>query len=136
MPDNAAQPSPGDVLVIDDDTGIRDLIVEVLTDEGYVVRSAPDADAGLRAIVDTQPAFLLLDIQMPGTHGDALLRILRAAGYTFPIALLTASRYTAASLLAMGSVVCVAKPFDIDELLACVARYARKDAPVAPTAGN
>jgi two-component system nitrogen regulation response regulator NtrX len=113
----------GDVLVIDDEVLIRDLIIELLTDEGYAVRSAADAEAGLRAIQDATPAFLLLDIQMPGMPGDELLRVLRRAGYTFPIALLTASPQTAQSLLDMGSVVCVAKPFELDELLECVARY-------------
>jgi DNA-binding response OmpR family regulator len=113
----------GDVLIIDDDDNIRELIIEILTDEGYAVRSTPDAEKGLLAIEDTLPAFLLLDIQLPGTHGDKLLRILRAAGYTFPIALITASPQTADSLKEMGSVEWVAKPFDIDALLACVARY-------------
>jgi len=115
--------TPGDVLVIDDDAAICELIVEVLTDEGYAVRSAADAEAGLLAIEDRIPALLLLDIQLPGRQGDELLRILRAAGHTFPIALITASSQTAESLKDMGSVVCVAKPFDIDELLECVARY-------------
>jgi DNA-binding response OmpR family regulator len=114
-----------DVLVIDDEAPIRDLIVEVLTDEGYAVRSAPNAEAGLSAIEDAPPALLLLDLQLPGMQGEELLRELRAAGYTFPIALITASPQTAESLLALGSVVCVAKPFEIDELLACVAQYAQ-----------
>src|SRR5215213_1831317 len=48
--------STGDVLVIDDDAAICELIVEVLTDEGYAVRSASDAEAGLRAIEDASPA--------------------------------------------------------------------------------
>jgi len=96
----------GDVLVIDDGALIRDLIIELLTDEGYVVRSAAGAEAGLRAIEAATPAFLLLDIQMPGMPGDELLRVLRAMGYTFPIALITASPQTAESLLDMGSVVC------------------------------
>lgn len=123
MSDSAAQPSTGDVLVIDDNAQIRDLIVEILSSEGYSVRSAADASAGLLAIEEATPALLLLDIQMPGTHGDQLLRELRAAGYTFPIALLTAFPQTVTSLKEMGSVVCVNKPFYIDDLLECVARY-------------
>jgi two-component system nitrogen regulation response regulator NtrX len=129
MTDDAPQSSTGDVLVIDDEVLIRDLIVEILTDEGYAVRSARDANAGLRAIEDATPAFLLLDIQMPGMPGNELLRVLRAMGYTFPIALITASPQTAESLLDMGSVVCVAKPFDLDELLACVARHVQPTMP-------
>jgi DNA-binding response OmpR family regulator len=124
---SASHPSVPDVLVIDDDESIRELITEILTDEGYAVRSAYDAESGLRAIEDTQPAFLLLDIQMPGTHGDTLLRVLRAAGYTFPIGLITATPQKAESLTEMGNVVCVAKPFDIDELLECVARYVLRE---------
>jgi len=115
--------STGDVLVINDDTAIRELIVELLTDEGYVVRSAPDADSGLRAIEEASPAFLFLDIQMPETQGDELIRILRAAGYTFPIALITASPQLAEAFTALDNVVCVAKPFDIDALLECLAPY-------------
>src|SRR5690242_18810616 len=112
-----------DVLVIDDDAEICDLIVELLTDEGYAVRAAKGAEAGLLAIEDTLPALLLLDLWLPEMSGDALLRILRAAGYTFPVVLITASPQSAQSLAAMGDPICIAKPFDIDELLDCVRRY-------------
>jgi DNA-binding response OmpR family regulator len=115
------------VLVIDDDAEICDLIVEILTDEGYTVRTAPDAEAGLLAIEDTPPALLLLDLQLPGMQGDTLLRILRAAGYTFPVVLVTASPQSAQSLTALNSLLCIAKPFDIDELLDCVRRYVQPE---------
>jgi len=112
-----------DVLVIDDDYENRAVIVELLTDAGYAVRASPDAETGMRTIIESPPALLLLDIQLPGAHGDALVRMLSTTDYTFPIVLITALQLTAELLKAMGGVAYVAKPFHIDELLACVARY-------------
>jgi DNA-binding response OmpR family regulator len=112
-----------DVLIIDGDADTRELIVEILTDEGYMVRAAPNMEAGLLAVEHAPPALLLLDILLPDMRGNAFLRILRAAGYTFPVGLITALPRDAESLMEIDNVVCIAKPFDIDELLECVARY-------------
>jgi DNA-binding response OmpR family regulator len=114
----------GSILIVDDEPMIRELIVEILSDQGYVAYSAPnDADA-LATIACDQPALLLVDLGKPGTSGAGLIAQLRSAGLaTLPMVVMTTAPATAAGLLIPGSIECLAKPFDLDDLLACVARY-------------
>lgn len=112
------------ILVVDDDPSIAALIAEVLTDEGYAVRLAYDASSALAAIATQAPALVLADLLLPGMSGLELLRMVRAQGHAdLPIILMTAAADRAADLTTQGATACLLKPFDIDELLACVARY-------------
>jgi DNA-binding response OmpR family regulator len=112
------------VLIIDNDRAIVDLIVEVLTDEGYIAYSTFDGAGALATIVRHPPALILLDMRMPGVSGPELIVQLRDSRRApIPIVLITATPCDAAALLVPGSIECLAKPFDIDDLLACVARY-------------
>jgi CheY-like chemotaxis protein len=114
----------GSILVVDNDAAIIDLIVEILTDEGYVAYSALSGADALATITHHAPALLLLDLQMPGMSGVELIAQLRRADLaTMPMVLLTASPHDAAPLLVPGAIECLAKPFDLDDLLACVARF-------------
>ena len=112
-------------MVVDDEPAIGDLIVEILTDEGYVAYSAPYS-AALMAIVGYLPALLLLDSGRRGIDSAELIAQLRSADLaTMPIVVMITSPDAAASLLISGSIECLAKPFDLDDLLACVTRYMR-----------
>ncbi|MCZ6686552.1 MAG: response regulator, partial [Gammaproteobacteria bacterium] len=62
------------VLVVDDELDIRTLLQEILSEEGYQVTVAADADEARAAWVDDKPDLVLLDIWMPGTDGITLLR--------------------------------------------------------------
>jgi CheY-like chemotaxis protein len=124
--------STGTILVIDNDAAIADLMVEVLTDEGYVAYAALSGADALASITRHAPALLLLDLHMPGMSGVELIAQLRRAGLaTMPIVLLTASPRDAAPLLVPGAIECLAKPFDLDDLLACVARFVQPAPAVA-----
>jgi DNA-binding response OmpR family regulator len=114
-------------LVIDDDRAIVETIVAALHAEGYTVRSATSGAAGLRAIVDQPPALLLLDLSMIGLDGGDLLVYMRTVHRAVPVVLITGSPERAQALVDRYGVECVAKPFDLDTLLACVARYMRPD---------
>jgi DNA-binding response OmpR family regulator len=124
----------GDVLIIDDEPAIVEMLEEFLTDEGYHVRSARDAEAGWHAIKSSAPALLLLDIVMPGRmDGADLARKLRAEGYTFPIIIIAATEVRARPLLHLAPISYIGKPFDLDRLLRGVARYLAPAQPdVAP----
>jgi two-component system, response regulator, stage 0 sporulation protein F len=114
----------GSILVVDDDAAIVDLIVEILTDEGHVAYAALDGAGALASITCHTPALLLLDLRMPGMSGAELIAQLRRANLaTMPMVLITASPCDAAPLLVPGAIVCLAKPFDLDDLLASVARF-------------
>ena len=62
-----------DILVVDDEVGIRELLSEILRDEGYRVRLAADAIEARQERREIRPDLVLLDIWMPGTDGITLL---------------------------------------------------------------
>ena len=80
-----------DILVVDDEADIRDLVAGILEDEGYAVRTAPDAEAALAAVRARRPALLILDIWMQGGGMDGLELAdrLRAADRTRVVVLAT-----------------------------------------------
>jgi DNA-binding response OmpR family regulator len=120
------------ILVIDDDAALADLVVEVLTDEGYIAYTVPDGTAALATIARQPPALIVLDVRMPDMSGAELIAHLRATGLAaMPIVLLTASPQDAAPLLMSGAIECLTKPFDIEDLVACVARFVKPSAAVA-----
>jgi len=123
------------ILIVDREPTILDLLVEILTDAGYIVYTAPDGARALAAIAHYPPALLLLDIRRLDMNGAALIAQVRAVGSaTMPIVVMTTAPLDAAPLLGAGAVECLAKPFDLDALLACVARYVQPDQAVAPLA--
>lgn len=115
--------SARDILVVDDESEIVRLIAEVLTDEGYVVRSAHDGPSALRAVAAGAPALVLLDYWMPGMTGAEVLTQLRGDGFSsLPVVLMSAG--TRADMAQQsGADAFLPKPFDITALLACVEQF-------------
>ena len=112
------------ICVIDNDTTIADLIAEVLTDEGYIVLVDSTGAGALTTIAAHLPALCLVDMRMPGMSGLEVVEHLRMRGLEHvPVVGMTASTQEAELVRAAG-LVCLDKPFDIDELLTCVAHYA------------
>lgn len=117
-------PDTGSILVVDNEPAIVDLLVDLLIDEGYVVHTAPDGASVLAAVARHSPALILLDTGMPGQCSAALIAQVRRAGPAIlPIVLMTTTPREARPLLVPGSIECLDKPFDIDDVLVCVARY-------------
>lgn len=114
----------GDILVVDDEVNIVGLVVDLLEDEGYSVRSALNGAEALQVIAHQKPALILMDMYMPQMTGLMLLDHLTAQGMSdIPIILMTASPIAAEQFSANPTVDYLAKPFDINELLHCVSRY-------------
>ena len=113
------------ILVVDDDQAIRELIEQVLLDEGYAVVTAEHGAAALQVVASTTPAVIILDMRMPVMDGRTFAREYRAAHRpAAPIVVCTAAqdaRERAAQVQAEGT---LAKPFRIDELLDAVGRFA------------
>jgi CheY-like chemotaxis protein len=118
--------STSSVLIIDQDIATAHLIVEVLTYEGYIAYAlSPGVDA-LATIVRYPPDLILLDMWMPDMSGAELIARLHDGRLVpIPIVLITTNPGDLAPLLASGSIDCLAKPFDLDDLLTCVAHYVR-----------
>ena len=116
------------IAVIDDDGAIRDLLAAVLTDEGYEPLVFADGASALPALGAHPPDALILDLQLPPPlDGWSLLARLRADPMlrTLPVLICTgderAVRAQTALLDRPGHAV-LAKPFDLDDLLAMLVR--------------
>jgi CheY-like chemotaxis protein len=122
-----------EILVIDDDVPIGEMIVEALRDEGYVARSACDGASALRSVAVWLPALILLDGTMPNNDERTLLEQLRCTCHLqIPIVVISAADNITESVLAEGAADFLAKPFDLDDLFACVARYVPHPQPRTP----
>jgi len=116
----------GDILIVDDDQPIVEFITEALAEEGYTVRSAFNVANAVDATSKRLPDLIIMDLHMPGKTGDVFVRELRRDGQTdVPVILMTADTASARTLETEGIAYCLLKPFDLDDLLACVAKYIR-----------
>lgn len=122
------------VLVVDDDAAIRETLRELLEDAGYHVREAADGVAALRALRASEERLVaLVDLKMPRMDGHALLDVVaadpdlaRRHAYILVTANADTQSLAFARLLTRLSVPVVAKPFEIDDILAVVAAAAGK----------
>ena len=115
--------SSPDVLIVDDDPAIVSFLAVVLTDAGYHVRSAYDAAGAMRALDTDRPDLILLDYAMPRVSGrDVLLQIRTTDMSDIPIIIMSAT-VRAERCMQEGATAFLPKPFEVDELLACLAQY-------------
>jgi DNA-binding NtrC family response regulator len=114
-----------DILIVDDEIGIRELLSEILQDEGYRVAVAENA-AQARAIRNQgRPALVLLDIWMPDTDGVTLLKEWASNGQlTMPVVMMSghATIDTAVEATRIGAFDFLEKPIGLQKLLATVKR--------------
>jgi CheY-like chemotaxis protein len=114
----AAPATPRTILVVEDDPDVREVLVMALQDAGYRADSAPDGQAALRSLQSHRPDAIILDLMLPFVDGRAFMTACRADPATrdIPIIILSAA-YGAASDPELGSLVFMAKPFDVEMLL-------------------
>ena len=108
------------VLIADDDRAIRDALTRALGLEGYDVVQANDGNTALSLIESTKPDVAILDVMMPNVDGLTVCRVLRAERNRLPVLMLTARTETPDRVAGLdaGADDYLAKPFDLDELLA------------------
>lgn len=107
------------IIVIDDESGVREMLADALHMQGYDVATAADGHVGLREIYDGDFDLIISDVNMPKVNGFELLQRLRAAGNETPVILLTArgDRADVAVGFRAGADDYVTKPFGLEELL-------------------
>jgi DNA-binding response OmpR family regulator len=97
---------------------------EALADEGYTVRLANNREQGLSEIELSPPAVVLVDVHMPGITITDFFERLHSSGFCqIPVVIMTADTHATEYLLNHPSLTYLLKPFDLDELLKCVARF-------------
>ncbi|MFD4195049.1 response regulator transcription factor [Amycolatopsis thermoflava] len=108
------------VLVVDDDPGLRELLLSALRFAGFEVEAARDVPAALAAIEARAPDAIVLDVMLPGTDGFDLLQLLRSRGLDVPVMFLTARDELDDRVrgLRMGGDDYLTKPFDVVEVAA------------------
>jgi DNA-binding NtrC family response regulator len=112
-----------DILVVDDEIGIRELLSEILGDEGHEVLQAENAAQARSARAKGRPDLVLLDIWMPDTDGIALLREWSEAGLlTMPVIMMSghATVEMASQATRLGAIGFLEKPIALQKLLTAV----------------
>jgi CheY-like chemotaxis protein len=110
------------ILVVDDEPAIVAMLQDVLEDAGYAVLTANNGRAALAVAQQSMIALVFTDVMMPQMDGDTLCQALRADPRTtnLPIILMTAAGHTRPTCAATAL---LAKPFDIEMVLALVRRH-------------
>jgi DNA-binding NtrC family response regulator len=111
------------ILVVDDELGIRDLLFEILNDEGHQVELAMNAAEARSIRANLQPDLVLLDIWMPDTDGVTLLKEWAASGMlSMPVIMMSghATIDTAVEATRMGAMAFLEKPITLQKLLKAV----------------
>ncbi len=124
------------ILVVDDEAGIRELLQEILHDEGHQVRLAENAEEARRIRGREHPDLVLLDIWMPDTDGISLLKEWAASGQlTMPVVMMSGHGTidTAVEATKIGAYDFLEKPIALQKLLHTVGRaLKRSEALVKP----
>ena len=122
------------ILVVDDEVGIRELLSEILRDEGYQVRLAENAGQARAQRAQARPDLVLLDIWMPDTDGITLLKEWASAGLlTMPVVMMSGHGTidTAVEATRIGAYDFLEKPIALQKLLATVGRALKRGEPQA-----
>lgn len=121
------------ILVVEDESAIRDMVKFALEREGYRVASAPSAADARMRIADERPHLILLDWMMPGVSGIELARELKSSATSrdIPIIMLTARAEEEDKVrgLNVGCDDYVSKPFSFPELIARINAVLRRSMP-------
>ncbi|MDP3785632.1 MAG: two-component system response regulator OmpR [Undibacterium sp.] len=131
MNESIANSAKTKILVVDDDLRLRDLLRRYLSEQGYQVTVAEDAQAMNRLWLRERFDLLVLDLMLPGEDGLAICRRLRGAGDKTAIIMLTAKADDIDRIigLEMGADDYLPKPFNPRELLARINAVLRRKTP-------
>ena len=133
--EQSGEPEPRRVLLVEDDRSLTEMLEEILTSAGYLVELARDGQAGLHLGLSRSYDVIVLDRGLPAIEGLDLLGRLRARGVATPVLVLSALGLARDRVdgLDAGAEDYLAKPFDIDELLARIRALLRRHGDLADT---
>lgn len=116
------------VLVAEDDTHIREGLVELLEEEGYDVLAASDGEEALRRFAEMKPDFVCLDVMMPKSSGYDVCREIRKTDEQTPIIFISAKSEEIDKVLGLelGGDDFIVKPFGVKEVIARIRAVSRR----------
>ncbi len=116
----------GDILVVDDERDIRELISDILVDEGYTTRMAGDSDNCMKEINDAAPDLIILDIWLKDSRMDGIdiLKTTRRDNPDIPVVIISGhgNIEIAVAAVKQGAYDFIEKPFNIDQLMVVISR--------------
>ncbi|KAA0920939.1 sigma-54-dependent Fis family transcriptional regulator [Aquicoccus porphyridii] len=116
----------GDILIIDDERDIRELIADILEDEGYTTRLAGNSDDAMKEITSDPPAMMILDIWLKDSRMDGIdiLKTVKRDRPEIPIIIISGhgNIEIAVAAIKQGAYDFIEKPFNIDQLLVVIRR--------------
>src|SRR6056300_2083617 len=142
-----------DILIVDDERDIRELISDILIDEGFATRLAGNSDEAMAAINSDAPALIILDIWLKDSRMDGIdiLKTVKRDNPDIPIIIISGhgNIEIAVAAIKQGAYDFIEKPFNIDQLLVVIRRametsrlrrenitLRKKDAPVSDLIGS
>ena len=115
-----------DILIVDDEADIRDIISDLLRDEGYSARTAHDADSAFAAIEAVAPDLIILDIWLQGSRMDGIeiLKSVKRDNPGIPIVIISGhgNIEVAVAAVQQGAYDFIEKPFNMNQLMVVVVR--------------
>ena len=115
-----------DILIVDDERDIRELISDILIDEGYKTRLAGTSDSAMRQIADERPSMLVLDIWLKDSAMDGIdiLKSVKANYPDVPVVIISGhgNIEIAVAAIKQGAFDFIEKPFNIDQLIVVIRR--------------
>lgn len=115
-----------DILIVDDERDIRELISDILEDEGYATRLAGNSDDAMAAINSEPPALMILDIWLKDSKMDGIdiLKVAKRDNPDVPVVIISGhgNIEIAVAAIRQGAYDFIEKPFNIDQLLVVIRR--------------
>ena len=118
------------ILVVDDEPDIRQLVSEILEDEGYQVKTAENAEEAKELRRKRRPDLIMLDIWMPGQDGISLLKDWQESGsLSCPVVMMSGhgTIETAVEATRLGAYDFIEKPLSMAKMLLCIDNAMRSD---------
>ena len=115
------------ILVVEDDRVVREVVSDALVDAGYAVASAADGADALDQLHDHPADVILLDLMMPIMDGFSFMEACHQEQLCndVPIVVISAAHDALRRMRDVPVHACIAKPFDLDDLVRTVGQYAR-----------
>jgi len=112
----------GTVLIVDDDTQLRQSFDKLLTEEGHAVRTAPTGETAIAMVRESVPDLVVMDVRLPGMTGLETFGVIREIEPRLPVIVMTAfgTTETAIEATKLGAFDYVLKPFEIPDILTLI----------------